>query len=205
MNKKLFIVPFAAVIALLSWAFIPDMTFHTVGDDKNADVKADTVIKWYNIKEAQELNAKEHRKMFVDMYTSWCGWCKVMDKNTFSNPVIAKYMNKHFYPVKFDAETTDTVFFGGQMFVNHGSPQTRNPHDFAIAVLQGKMSYPSFAFIDQGPNGTNITIMQGYLPPEQFEPYMHYYGENLEKTVSWEEFLRTFKSELNQPAAPSKK
>ena len=61
-------------------------------------------IHWYTFAEATKLNKKHPKKIFMDVYTSWCGWCKKYDAVTFSHPVIAKYINEHFYAVKFDAE-----------------------------------------------------------------------------------------------------
>ncbi|HET6989901.1 MAG TPA: hypothetical protein VFJ43_01200, partial [Bacteroidia bacterium] len=104
--------------------------------------------------------------------------------------------------VKFDAETHDTVVFNGQKFWNRGAVNQRSANDFAITVLQGRLSYPSFAFISK--KRDKFTIMQGYMPPEQIEPYLHYYGEDKEETMDYQEFLKTFKtqlpaSDLNQP------
>ena len=69
----------------------------------------ETKVKWYTFEEAVELNKKEQRKIFIDVYTDWCGWCKKMDANTFSNPVIAKILNEDYYAVKFNAEHTEIL------------------------------------------------------------------------------------------------
>jgi thioredoxin-related protein len=103
-------------------------------------------------------------------------------------------MSENYYCVKFDAETRDTVVFNGQKFWNRGAANQRSANDFAITALQGRLSYPSFSFISK--DRQNFTIMQGYMPPEKFEPYLHYYAEEKEKTVSYDDFLKTFKSEL---------
>jgi thioredoxin-related protein len=154
-------------------------------------------IHWYTLEEAQKLSDANPRKIFLDISTSWCGWCKTMDANTFRNPTIAKYMDETYYCVKFDAETRDTVVFNGQKFWNRGGVNQRSANDFAITVLQGRLSYPSFAFITK--DRLSFTIMQGYMAPEAFEPYLHYYGEEKEKTMTYDAFLKTFKSQL--PAA----
>ena len=61
-------------------------------------------VKWLTFEEAVEKSKTEKRKIFIDVYTDWCGWCKVMDKNTFNDPEVAKLLNEKFYPVKFNAE-----------------------------------------------------------------------------------------------------
>ena len=68
-------------------------------------------VKWYSFEEAVELNKTKPKKILVDVYTDWCGWCKKMDQNTFSHPVIAEYINKNFYAVKFDAESKEAIKF----------------------------------------------------------------------------------------------
>ena len=62
-------------------------------------------IKWMTFEQMQEAQKKQPRKVIIDMYTDWCGWCKRMDKNTFEHPVIAAYMNENFYAIKFNAES----------------------------------------------------------------------------------------------------
>jgi thioredoxin-related protein len=144
---------------------------------------ATATVKWYTMEEAQALNAKAPRKIFIDMYTGWCGWCKVLDKNTFSNPEIAKYLNTYFYPVKFNAEGKDPVVFNGQTF-------TLNPpqkfHDLAIAIMQGKMNFPTMVFIND--NLQLLTMVQSYLPPEDLQPILIFFAHNYYQTLNWPDF-----------------
>ena len=79
-------------------------------------------VKWYSIEEAVQLASEEPRVLVIDVYTDWCGWCKRMDATTFSDPAIAKIMNKHFYPVKLNAEDKEDVVIGDRTFkfVNSG-------------------------------------------------------------------------------------
>jgi uncharacterized protein YyaL (SSP411 family) len=55
-------------------------------------------VKWYTLEQAIALNKKEPRKIMIDVYTDWCGWCKKMDITTFNNNVIADYLNSKYYP-----------------------------------------------------------------------------------------------------------
>ena len=68
-------------------------------------------IQWMSIEKAYELTQSEEKpkKIFIDVYTDWCGWCKRMDKATFQKPEVAAYMNEHYYNVKFNAEQKEDI------------------------------------------------------------------------------------------------
>ena len=61
--------------------------------------------------EARAAQKKEPKKIFMDVYTNWCGPCKLLDKNTFQNPDVSRYISEHFYAVKFNAEGTEEIAF----------------------------------------------------------------------------------------------
>ncbi len=153
-------------------------------------------IDWRSFEQALEENALRAanglvpRKIFVDVYTDWCGWCKRLDLSTFSHPEIVRYMNENFIPVKLDAERTDTVTINGRIFVNRGSPGRRSSHDLAIELLQGRMSYPSCTFLDE--TGKQITIVPGYMEAGQFETLLHFIAEDAYKLQNWETFSASF-------------
>ncbi|MEK6616855.1 MAG: DUF255 domain-containing protein [Bacteroidota bacterium] len=151
-------------------------------------------ILWRSFQEAVELNKKEKKKIFIDVYTDWCGWCKVMDKNTFTNPVIAKYMNKHFYAVKLNAEMKDTVVFNGTTFVNPNPTTFRSTHQLAASLLNNKLSYPTTVYLDE--NFSLLTQVPGYLQPTQMEPILKYFGNNAYPNTKWEDYQKTFKGEI---------
>jgi thioredoxin-related protein len=155
----------------------------------------DGKVNWVTIEEAEALNKKNPKKIFVDFYTDWCGWCKRMDATTFSHPAIADYINKNYYAVKFNAEMADKVVFKGQEFANENPDQRRSAHSFAIAVLQGRMGYPSVAFFDESLN--LITAIAGYRPPEKMEPVLVFFAEDVyKKTNDLDAFSSTFKGEV---------
>ena len=152
-------------------------------------------IQWMSFEDAVQRCAKEPKMVFIDVYTDWCGWCKRMDQSTFANPVIAKYMNEHFYAVKFDAERQDTLTFQGKQFVGMMRPDGRKgSHQLAYALLKGKMSYPSYVIMNE--EMKIIQVIGGYLDAKNFEPMIHYFGDEAYKTMGGEDFLKDFKSEL---------
>ncbi|WPP50018.1 thioredoxin family protein [Catalinimonas niigatensis] len=80
--------------------------------------KPEKGINWVTIEEAQELSKEKPKKVIMDVYTDWCGWCKKMDKTTFADEEVVEYVNKHFYAVKFHAEKNESFDFKGQEFTN---------------------------------------------------------------------------------------
>jgi len=148
-----------------------------------------SLIKWHSIQEAIELNKTAPKKIFIDVYTDWCHYCKMMDQNTFTDSSIANYINKHFYAVKFNAEGKDPVVFSGKTFENKNSG-TRSPHEFAIALLQGQLSYPSSAYLNE--QSQLLTAVPGYETPAQLAPILVYFGEDYYKKQNFQDFMKIF-------------
>ena len=71
-------------------------------------------IRWMNFTEAMAKRQTEPKKIFIDMYTDWCGWCKKMDKSTFADPTVGKFANEKFYAVKLNAESKKVIKYQGR-------------------------------------------------------------------------------------------
>jgi len=153
-------------------------------------------ITWYSIEEAVELNKKKKKKFFVDVFTEWCGWCKKMDASTFIDPVIVKYMNEHYYAVKFDAESKEPISINGQEYVNTNPATKRSTHQLAVALLNGKLSYPSFVFLDE--EVKLITVLPGFNPPEKLEPVLHYIQDEAYKKQTFDSYMSGFKGSFTK-------
>ncbi len=144
-------------------------------------------INWITWEQAVEANKTTPKKIFVDLYTDWCGWCKVMDKETFTVDSIAEYMSKNYYCVKFNAEQKGAIDFGGQKFefIEQGA---RGYHALAAALTDGRMSYPTCVYLTE--NYERVMISPGYKKPNQIMPELRYTAENAFKTVKWEDFKK---------------
>ena len=123
------------------------------------------------------------KKVFIDLYTNWCGWCKRMDATTFSDPVIVNYINNNFYTVKFDGETKDTIVFNNHNFYNSdptyiksNSNSRGKAHWFAHSILDGKLSYPSYVLLDE--NLIRLMVYQGYKQVDEMLGILLFFGNN---------------------------
>lgn len=146
-------------------------------------------IEWIKIEDLEAAQAKESRKVFIDMYTDWCGWCKRMDKTTFGHPGIANFVNEKFYAVKFNAESKDSVLFQGQSFgfVKNGR---RGYHELAATLMQGKLSYPTIVYLDE-----NLSLIQpvpGYMSAQDFERILSYLDGDHHKEQPWEQYKKNY-------------
>lgn len=122
-------------------------------------------IKWMTWDEAVVSNQLEPKMLFIDVYTDWCGWCKVMDKQTFTDPNVVNYINDNYYAVKFNAENEDPVTFRGQEFkVVEGG--RRGIHTLAYALLEGQLSYPSYVYLNA--NFQRVNVSKGFKQAEPF-------------------------------------
>ena len=144
-------------------------------------------VTWLTWNEAYELskNGENPKKIFIDVYTDWCGWCKKMDKDTFQNPEVAAYMKDNFYMVKLDAEGKEPITFDGKEFKFIASGK-RGYHEFAAALLQGKLSYPTVVFLDE--ELKMLSPVPGYQKVKPFLEIARYFGDNIYKEKDWKTY-----------------
>lgn len=159
------------------------------------------LVNWLTLQEAQEKNKTVPKPILVDIYTDWCGWCKHMMKTTYSNQNIAGYINQYFYPVKFNAETKDTIEYNGTKYYPT-SKEPKTPHQLAVKFLGTSLSYPSTMFISN--NYEFNLLSQGYLDEKKIEPILIYTVENVFRTTGYEDFSERFTKTFYDTVFPKK-
>ncbi|MGB1122254.1 MAG: thioredoxin family protein [Flavobacteriales bacterium] len=152
-------------------------------------------INWMSLEEAVAAQQDEPRKIMMDVYTQWCGPCKMMMRNTFTSADVISYINANYYAVKFDAESPEPVTYQDQTFENPGwSPNARgrnSTHQLSRAL--GVNAYPTLVYFDE--NATVITPIAGYKTPQQLELYLRFFAEEYTNGVQqeqWEKFRDAF-------------
>ncbi|MDN5204635.1 thioredoxin fold domain-containing protein [Fulvivirgaceae bacterium BMA10] len=121
-------------------------------------------IEWLNIEEAQKLAKENPRKIFIDVYTDWCGWCKRMDKTTFENAEVAKYVNENYYAVKLNAESKKKIKYNGEEMTEQ-----------QLARKMRVSGYPTIVLVDE--NFETPYPVPGYQTPKQFQKMLKQFKE----------------------------
>ena len=93
-----------------------------------------------SLKQAMAKAKKQNKPIFIDLYTTWCGPCKMMEKTVFTKKKVKSFYNKNFINLKINAEKEE-----GKKLVQQ----------FGVA------GYPCLIYIDG--NGKLIRKELGYI------------------------------------------
>ena len=129
-------------------------------------------INWMSMEEALAAQKANPKKIFMDVYTTWCGPCKLLDKNTFSDKSVIEYLNKNYYSVKFNAEGNDSVTYQDFTYTNpnyQAERKGRNSQHLLAHALKVN-AYPTVVFFKE--DGDLIQAVPGYRTPQQLEIFL---------------------------------
>jgi thioredoxin-related protein len=143
-------------------------------------------LHWYTFEEATELNKTKPKKMMIDIYTEWCGWCKRMDKSTFVDPTVTAYIKENFYPVKLDAEQRSNIIFGRDTFTYVETGNGKGINTLAYSLLDGKLGYPTVVYLDE--QYRRIMISPGYKETPDMLKELKFASEEEYNKTTWEEY-----------------
>lgn len=159
-------------------------------------------VRWLTLAEAEEYCKASPKPYLFDFYTDGCGWCKHMEKTTYADPVAVSFINRHFYPVRVDAESADTMRFRDKIYVpvKNGNKYISS---LALEMLGGKLSYPTTVFLYDREK-VNL-VVPGYIEPLKMQGFLLYFVENAWRTVNVEHFLKDFDLVFGTPALQGQK
>lgn len=119
-------------------------------------------------------NAKEQNKLVVvDVFTDWCGWCKKMDKDTYSNSDIKDLIDDNFVYVKLNAEGSEKQLYNGKSYTSAD-----------LSYYFQVDGFPTHVFLDSDGkviefkyNGFKMTNLPGYYAASSFKKILKYFIE----------------------------
>ncbi|MBS1936200.1 MAG: thioredoxin family protein [Bacteroidetes bacterium] len=189
MNMRFPYLPSVAFAALLILAALP----------ARAQSEGASPVKWTDLATAQKAAKKDGKPILIDVYTTWCGPCRMLSANTFGDQQTADYINSHYHPVKFDAEGRDPVVYNGKTYTNptydpamKGSRNGTHDLTMAIAPVNGRVAYPTIVYMNS--EGQVLAPVQGYMTPEQIEPILVFFGDGAYTKQEFGEFQKAFTS-----------
>jgi thioredoxin-related protein len=154
-----------------------------------AAFKKNDSTHWISLDEAQKQLNVAKKPVLIDLYTDWCSWCKVMDKQTYANKHVADYLKENFYAVKVNAESQSKITWMGKQFAFNSQYKT---NDFAVYLTGGQLSYPTTVIIPT--DGSGPQAIPGFLKPADFEIILKYFGDGKYGKVPFNEYRKSFKS-----------
>ena len=152
-------------------------TYHEFTEESNpslSPVNAKTHT-WTDISTASTRAKKDHKKILVDVYTDWCKWCKVMDKETFENAVVSNIISTNFHLAKLNAEQKEIIEFKGKKYTFSKNGR-RGYHELAAQLLEGQLAYPSLVVLDSELN--TLEVIRGFKSPEDLLQILDEYLTN---------------------------
>ncbi|MEO7263475.1 MAG: DUF255 domain-containing protein [Ferruginibacter sp.] len=147
-------------------------------------------INWISFEELQQQYEKNPKPIIIDLYTNWCGWCKEMDRTTYKHDKLATYINEHYYAVKYNAESKDSVFFNKIKYSFNKRVET---NDLAMYLTFGRLEYPTTVFL-ASPDARPAPL-SGYMKPKEMEAPLKYFVERTNFQETFIEFNKRMKKE----------
>lgn len=137
-------------------------------------------LKWLSFNEGAAEAQKTGKKMMIDVYTDWCGWCKKMDKDTYLDGTIADYLNQKYVAIKINAESAGKLEYRGKSYTEQ-----------ELAAAFGVNGYPSIIFLTR--DGEPITVYPGYTDASKFIVVLSYIAEDYYKTTKFQDYVENRK------------
>lgn len=142
-------------------------------------------VKWMDFQEALNVQVNQKKPIMVFIYTNWCKFCKMMERDIFQNEKAVKYLNEKFIPVRLNAETKDTIKLNNQVYTYHQEYKT---NELALSLLQGKLSYPTTVFITPD---NKMQRIPGYLDIVHAEWLYLFFGDKKYNEMSFDAWMKT--------------
>ena len=134
-------------------------------------------LQWLSFDKGLAEAQKNDKKILVDVYTVWCGWCKRMDKDVYANDKVVSYLTQQYVLVRLNAESSEELHYKGKTY-----------SEMELAQGFKVTGYPTILFLD--PDGNHITSLPGYVKADEFLGIVKFIGENYYKTMKWEEYQK---------------
>lgn len=152
MNKKGLVTALFLMAVVLVFACLPKTNHNGLSATRHVVVEEQGIqFIEENWSKALQEAKKQKKLIFIDAYTSWCGPCKMLKRNTFPDKVAGEFFNKNFINIALDMEKGDGI---------------------TVAQRYGVRAYPTLIITDAV--GNILTLSEGYINPAQLIEFGKY-------------------------------
>ncbi|MEN8007521.1 MAG: thioredoxin fold domain-containing protein [Candidatus Krumholzibacteriota bacterium] len=133
-----------------------------LGAEEKEDNRA---INWLGFNEALSQGRDFDKPAFLHFTAPWCKWCKKMQRETYKDPKVIRYLNENFTAVMIDTEKLP-----------------------ALARKYRVESLPTLWFLDS--QGKGLTNIKGYVGPEKLLRVLEYVSTKAYEKVDYQTWVR---------------
>ena len=142
MKNKLLITGIATMLIIITLGFVLKAK---PGKSKSTNEPEKGIVFFEpNWKKVKAEAKKKNKLIFIDAYTTWCGPCKQLKKNTFPDKAVGEFFNENFINVAFDMEKGDGLL---------------------LARQYGVTAFPTLIITDA--DGKIVTYTLGFMRPKE--------------------------------------
>lgn len=149
----------------------------TVAQQRESIVVAAENVDWLPFEEALNVAAENEKKILVDVYAPWCGFCRRMHLETYSDPEVSAYLAAHFVVTRVDGDNSEDTY----RFRDHALTGTE------LGYRLGARGFPTSVFLF--PDGNYLTPLPGFVDADNFLTVLQYLATDAFEDESFEEFL----------------
>lgn len=149
------------VAALLLLLFVGGAEAAT-DEDREVEFRS---ITWLGYNEALALGRDFDKPVFLYFTANWCSWCKKMQKETYTDPKVIRYLEENFVAVKIDTGKLPS-----------------------LARKYNAKSLPTLWFLDS--QGKGLTSINGFVGPDKFLRVLQYIATKSYEELEFETWMR---------------
>jgi thioredoxin-related protein len=157
---------------------------------REARSSSDQGLAWRDFGRGLSEAKAQRKRILVDVYTDWCGWCKRMDRDTYSEPEVQKYLSRTFVPVRLNAEAPTRVGYKG------------NEYSYRQLASGFRVTgYPTALFLES--DGTHIVSAPGYMKATDFLSVLRFIGDGHYKNQDFQQYMKE-QEQASAPGSPAR-
>lgn len=150
--------------------------FQLAAKPTNATSHAAGPVSWKNYDTGLKMAKSSGKPVFVQFFATWCGYCRKMDQETFTDTAVQAELDK-FVTVRVTESSENKVTHQGQQITER-----------ELTAAHGVQGFPTLVFME--PDGKVIGKIPGYLGPDEFKGMLKFIETGSYRKMDYEAFRK---------------